>query len=121
MDDLDTIKENDKLLEFLEFINQETKLVIGIANTLDDFFPPLLRPGRFSEVIKIDALETGAIKEIMGPLYKIYGAKVKKWPIAYINELIRRKDIGHEDMSDVFTELDERVKKQLKNLKEKRN
>lgn len=123
VDDMDTISENEKLLEFLEFVNRETKLVIGIANTLDDLFPPLLRPGRFSKVIKIDALETEAIKEIMGPLYKTYGTKVKKWPVAYIKELMQRKVIDREDMLDVFTELDERVKKQLKMLapKEKRN
>lgn len=120
IDDFDAIDHPIALLEFLEFLKKEVKVVILVANTLSQMPPALLRPDRVDQLIKIDTLEIETVKELMGAtLYKSYGSQVNKWPVAYIQEFIRRKAIGKETMSKVLKELDDRVLRQRKELKHK--
>ena len=119
IDDFDTASEATDLLEFLEFLKKNVKLVICVANVVDEFHPAILRPDRIDEIIKIDHLELETVKVLMGKLYKGYGPRVKKWPVAYIQEFVRREKIGKQSLADAFKELDSRVQKQLKKLKPK--
>jgi ATPase family associated with various cellular activities (AAA) len=120
IDDFDAIDHPIALLEFLEFLKKEVQVVILVANTLSQMPPALLRPDRVDQIIKIDTLEIATVKELMGKsLYKSYGSQINKWPVAYIQEFIRRHQIGKETMTNVLKELDDRVAKQRKELKHK--
>lgn len=116
IDDFDTSGSALELLELLEFLKKEpgVKLILSIANSINYLAPAIVRPDRIDQIIKIDSLEKEAIKGLLGSLNKTYGTKVAKWPVAFIQELSRRNQIGGEAMTKVFTELDGRVKKQLK-------
>lgn len=117
IDDFDQIEAKDQLLEFLEVLKKETKLVIGIVNSLHEFHPAILRPGRFDEIHKIDSLDENVVAAVLGSLKPSYLEKVKAWPIAYINELVTRSKIQPiEDLEKSYEELNERVKKQLDDL-----
>lgn len=119
IDDFDVVNEPTGLLEFFEFLKKEVKLVIAVANSLEEFHPAILRPDRIDEIRKIDTLEEDTVRSIMGKLYKGYGGRVKKWPVAYIQEFVRRDKIGKQSLAEAYKELDERVRKQLEKLKPK--
>lgn len=118
IDDFDISGDKERLLEFLEFLKKNVKVVITIANVMDNFHPAILRPGRTDEIDFIDCMDEEVIKDVLGSdLYLNFGSKVKNWPIAYIEELSTRNKIGIQSMDDVFKELDERVFNQIKLLK----
>lgn len=119
IDDFDQVEAKNELLEFLEILRKETKLVIGLVNSLKGFHPAIIRPGRFDEVIIIDALEPEIVNELLGDLVERFATKVSSWPVAYINELVfRSKLLTSEQLDAAYLELDERVKNQLKELKD---
>ena len=114
LDDFDQIDSSHQLLELMEMLHRETKLVIALVNSLYDFHPALLRPGRIDEIRKIDSLEDNVIQDILGTLFVKYGERVKQWPVAYINELVARSKILNEEELDAsLGELSERVAAQL--------
>ena len=118
MDDFDQIKESGLMLDFLEEIRLGVKVVIATANTLQDFNPAIIRPGRFDQIVLVDRLEEKLIKEALGNLAECYLEKVKHWPIAYINELkIRNITYPLDNIENHFLELDKRVNDQLSALK----
>lgn len=110
IDDFDYIEDATELLEFLEFLKKEVKVVIAIANNLNGFSPAIIRADRIDQLVEINCLEEKAVRELMGAkLYKYYGAKIKKWPVAFIQEFCRRDTIGKEPLKQVYTELNQRV------------
>lgn len=118
IDDFDQIENSELLLEFLQFLNQNIKLTIIIANSLKDFHSALLRPGRIDQLIIIDALDTKIVKDLLGASLKTYFVKVKKWPVAFINELVARsKIVSTKQLLEEYDELNARVKKQRADLK----
>lgn len=118
IDDFDQCDSRDELLEFLEMLKKETKIVIGLANSLREFHPALLRPGRFDEIVTIDALDPLVVKQILGTkLTKSYFSKVKSWPVAYLNEFVTRSKILDADgLKTSYVELADRVTKNLAGL-----
>ena len=119
IDDFDQVGDSVQMLEFLEIIKRKTKLVIGLANSLKKFHPAILRPGRFDQIVRVDCLEEQTIRDIMGDLYSSYGQKVKKWPVAFINELCIRHEVNPDQLENDYTELNTRVLKQLADLSDK--
>jgi len=119
IDDFDQINTSNTLLGFLELLKKEVKVVIALVNSLKEFHPAILRPGRFDEIIKVDALDSKVIKSVLGDLSTEYYMKVKHWPIAYINELVIRSTLVSDPkiLKKYHTELESRVKKQLDSLK----
>lgn len=117
IDDFDQVENSNSLLEFLEWLKINTKLVMAVSNSLKEFHPAILRPGRFDEIIKIDSLEEETLMEALGVLKSDYKEKVIKWPVAYINELVNRSKIQTaEELVKSYEELNERVVKQLEDL-----
>lgn len=108
LDDFDQIKMNDHMLQFLETANRKLKLVIGIANKLKKFDPAVLRPGRFDEIIKIEELEEETVKNLLGHLSSKYFKKVKSWPVAYIQELVKQSTLNPHLLPSKFNDLEER-------------
>ena len=122
INDFDQFDDSNKLLEFLEFLTKNTKLMIYTVNSLKEFLPAILRPGRVDEIIKIDALEMETVRELLGELSNRYADKVASWPIAYVNELVKRSKLVNDDhLDEVCNELNERVNSQLEALKEEEN
>lgn len=109
LDDFDQIEMNDKLLQFLEIVNDKLELVIGIANVLDGFDPAVLRPGRFDELIQINELDENTVVEILGDLANDYFEKVRLFPIAYIKELVKQNILNPDKLEEKYEELAERV------------
>lgn len=118
IDDFDQIGERDDLFEFLEMLKKETKLVIGLANSLHEFHPALLRPARFDEIKTIDALDLELVQNLLGDLSNKYLHKVKRWPVAYINELVTRSRLQTpQDLEKSYRELNSRVNKAIATIK----
>lgn len=119
LDDLDTVENSVALLSFLEKMHLKLKLTICIANSLAPFFPALLRPARIDEIFTINKLDASVIREVLGTRYTALYPKVKAWPIAFIKELNERININPLiNINKSVKELDDRVKKQIKALKE---
>lgn len=118
LDDLDTVEGLTALLGFLERMHVKLKLTIGIVNSLANIHPALVRPFRFDEIITINKLDPEVIQEILGKRFKALFPKVKNWPVAYIKELQERININPKvNIAQQITELDKRVKNQIKVLK----
>jgi hypothetical protein len=113
-EDFDQATNTHKLLSVLDQMHRKVKLMIGLVNTMKDFHPAVLRPRRFDEWDKIDAMEPQIVATSLGDLNAAYYEKVKNWPIAYIDELaVRAKLHPAEDLDKHFAELNERVARQL--------
>lgn len=120
IDDFDQLSSSNERLELLETLNKRLKVVIGVANTLQNFHPALLRPGRFDEVVLIDALDEQCVLSVLGEKGKDYYERVKHWPIAYVQELSKRmKFVAEADIEPHMEELNERVERQINALKGK--
>ncbi len=115
IDDFDQFSETNKSLDMLEYFNRNLKVLIGIANSLKNFHPAILRPGRFDEVIRIDALDKACIDEALGSkLSKAYYERVKHFPIAYVNELKKKSAFLSAKQTDEYIGvLDTRVNRAL--------
>lgn len=119
IDDMDQMHETNQLLDLLEVLNRKMKVVIGIANSLRGFHPAVLRPGRFDEVVLIDSLDEECVRGILGKLAKQYMPLVKHWPIAYINEFVKRaRFLKGRELKKHYEELNERVTDQLDALRD---
>lgn len=113
IDDFDQWSESHKSLDILEWLNRNCKVLIGIANSLKNFHPAILRPGRFDEVILIDSLDKECIDEVLGSkLSKAHYEQVKHFPIAYINELKKKSGfLTAKQTEDYIGVLDKRVER----------
>ncbi len=109
--DLDTQK---LLLELQEWFLQNAKLTIVTVNDKMSLDQALMRPGRFDEIITIKELDDVSIRNILGVYYDEVGDQFKKWPVAYINEYMKRRQyMSVTEAKSSITELQKRVDKLL--------
>lgn len=114
IDDFDQFHQTNKTLDMLEMFNRKLKVLIGIANNLKEFHPACLRPGRFSSIFLIDELDEECINRVLGNFSPDYLERVRKWPIAFIDELAKMGQFLSTEEMDVYCEaLDKRVHRQL--------
>jgi hypothetical protein len=102
IDDFDQDKYSAKQLETLEYLNRHLKVLIGIANSLRDFHPAVLRPGRFDEMLYINSLDTETIMSVLGNLSGTYYEGAKGLPIAYINEFKKKAQFLDTDAAQAY-------------------
>jgi len=122
IDDFDHTKCNDRTLLLIEKLRNSVKVVFATANSLEEFHPSVIRPARFDQIIKIDEIESHSIKDILGKLSEQFADRVKKWPVAYINELVLRSKLYPiEFIEDHFKELNIRVINQIKVLEKSKD
>jgi len=118
IDDFDQFSESNKSLDMLELFNKRLKVLIGIANSLKDFHPAILRPGRFDERILVDQLDKTCIEEVLGELSTRYYERVKHFPIAYVSELAKKsKFLTPAETDEYVSLLNEHVQDQLDSLR----
>lgn len=120
MDDFDRCHEQDRLLEQLERLRNSVKLVIATVNDLDRLDEAILRPGRFDELIEVDRLDSVAIRNMLGIYADDSFDIVKDWPVAFIEEFIRRRRVMGLDATKVkadMVELAARVRRMRSNHK----
>jgi adenylate kinase family enzyme len=109
LDDFDRAHDQVQLLETLEYFKQNIKLVIITVNNKTLLDQALLRPGRIDELIFIDKIDEEVIKYVLGEYVDGYEL-VKDWPIAFIEEYVkRRKYLSREEAAESVKELTRRV------------
>jgi ATPase family associated with various cellular activities (AAA) len=114
IDDFDRFSNTDKTLDMLEMFNKKLKVLIGIANSLKDLTPAIYRPGRFDEIILVDELDESCITNVLGKFSEKYLERVRKWPIAFINELSKKAQfLSAKEIEAYAEDLDKRVHRQL--------
>jgi hypothetical protein len=112
LDDFDRADNQEELLETLEFFQKRVKLVIATANHKDALDDAILRPGRFDELLEIKKLDQDAIKNILGPQHMHAFDDVKDWPVAYVQEYVKRATfMSAEEAKLTVLELKKRVDK----------
>lgn len=89
IDDLDHmhVSNNSMILDFLEKIRKQVKVIIATVNSTKKFHKALLRPGRFDKIIYVKSLDEEVVQKVLGDDLMIHFERVKDWPIAFINEL----------------------------------
>jgi DNA replication protein DnaC len=118
LDDFDQVSESHNLLEFLTWIHNNTKLVLLVTNSLKPFHVAILRPERVDKIFEVTHLDESVVTSILGKTHPHLIGKVKKWPIAFINELYYRiKAHPRIDITADVEELENRVKNQSAALK----
>lgn len=111
LDDFDRAHTQAALLETLEFFQRHVKLVIATVNDKNNLDEALLRPGRFDELVLVDRMDEGVVKYILGEYVDGYD-DVKEWPIAFIQEYVkRRKYMDPSEAALSTAELARRVKR----------
>ena len=112
LDDFDRSMSQAQLLETLEFFQRHVKLVIATANDRNNLSEAILRPGRFDELIFISKMDVDVVKMVLGPNLQDAFEIVKDWPIAFINEYVkRRKFMSSDEAAQATQELALRVKR----------
>lgn len=114
LDDFVPFADLTTVLNFLEWLHQNVRLMIITTNSLKSFPPALTRPGRISSLETINKLDNEIVKEVLGnDLYEKVGKQVEEWPIAYIVEMKNRiLSIPDLDVAANIKELASRVKEQ---------
>lgn len=101
-DDIDNMSMSSlqKLLEEIEMISSEVKLVMSSANHINELDPALIRPERFDKLIEIKTLDKEVIMKLIsgeGPDDEELFELVKEMPIVSINEIMKRiRVLGRE-------------------------
>lgn len=112
LDDFDRTHEQNYLLEILEFFQRHVKLVISTVNNKDRLDEAILRPGRFDELIQIKQMDEDVVRSILGDEHSKDFETLKDWPIAYIQEYVKRlRFMNPEEAKISVKELAKRVKK----------
>jgi chromosomal replication initiation ATPase DnaA len=91
LEDIDHLYGYDiaALLDRIESLNYRGKYLLATANEVSKINTALLRPGRFDELIEIAGSDQELIKKLVGQDEEIF-ALVKEYPIAFINEVMKR-------------------------------
>jgi len=109
LDDFDRAHSQSALLETLEFFQRHVKLVVATVNDRNNLDEALLRPGRFDELVCIDKMDEVVVKHMLGE-YADGFEYVKDWPIAFIQEYVRRRRfMDVTEAASSMTELASRV------------
>jgi adenylate kinase family enzyme len=103
LDDFDRAHAQAALLETLEFFQRHVKLVVSTVNDKSQLDEALLRPGRFDELVLIDKMDEGVVRLILGE-YADGFETVKDWPIAFIQEYVKRRRFMSADEAAKSTE-----------------
>lgn len=118
-DDFDRNMSSD-MLEAMEYLKQNVKLVVATANNRNAIDEALLRPGRFDELEYVTHLDETVIKKILNEYQDAYET-VKDWPIVFIQEYVTRRTFQtKQEVEDSMIELAERVKR-IYELEERNN
>lgn len=111
LDDFDRAGGQEQLLETLEHFERNIKLVIATVNRRDNLDEALLRPGRFDELILVKQMDDNVIKKVLGEHTEVFD-KVKDWPIAFIQEYIKRRHfMNKKEAMKTIKELADRVER----------
>lgn len=112
IDDLDRSHSQDSLLETLEYFQRHIKLVIATVNDRRSLDEAILRPGRFDELIFVGSMDPEIVMHVLGADNSSAFNLVKDWPIAFINEFVKRRRFMNEAEAFKSTqELAHRVKR----------
>lgn len=119
LDDFEQNKiQTNILLDFLEWSGKNIKLVLASSNSLREMHPAIIRPGRFSEIVRIEHVSENMLKNLLKDRYDDFKDQVNRWPIAYINEFLTRLTVHSDlDPSKLIEELNERVENAIELLK----
>lgn len=111
LDDFDRASSQASLLETLEFFQRHVKLVVATVNNKESLDEAILRPGRFDELVLIDKMDEDVVRNILGECVDGFDI-VKKWPIAFIQEYVkRRRFMDPAEAAASTVELANRVKR----------
>lgn len=109
LDDFDRVSQQESLLETLEFFQRHVKLIVATVNDRSRLDKALLRPGRFDEFIHVTKMDDKIVKHMLGEYEDAYEL-VKDWPIAYVEEYVkRRKFMTPEETIESIKELTSRI------------
>lgn len=112
LDDFDRSGEQNSLLETLEYFQRHVKLVVATVNNKNRLDDAILRPGRFDELVQIKQMDDDVVKAVLGNEHIKYYATVKDWPIAFIQEYVKRiRFMSPEDAEESIKELANRVQR----------
>lgn len=112
LDDFDRSGNQEALLETLEFFQRHVKLVIATVNNRSRLDDAILRPGRFDELLQIKQMDDDVVKAVLGEDHADAYDVVKEWPIAFIQEYVKRLRFMTPDEAELSVkELAQRVKK----------
>ena len=89
LDDLDRVECGGELLHFLELAAATCQVVLASANGTEAMLGAALRPGRFDEVVRVDRLDPGLLRSLVGEDDEL-AARVGDLPVAYVAELMKR-------------------------------
>ena len=113
LDDFDRASNQSALLETLEFFQQSVKLVITTVNNRHNLDNALLRPGRVDILEQVDTMDEEVVKHVLGDFADGFEL-VKEWPIAYINEYVKRRTyMSVEEAAESVKELTRRVEEMM--------
>ena len=111
LDDFDRSHDQTSLLETLEFFQRHVKLVIATVNNKKRLDQAILRPGRFDELVQIKQMDDDVVRSVLGEEYKDAYDVVHEWPIAFIQEYVKRlRFMTSEEAEQSVKELASRVK-----------
>jgi hypothetical protein len=111
LDDFDRAHAQSSLLETLEFFQRHVKLVVATVNDKSSLDEALLRPGRFDELVLVDKMDENVIRHMLGEFVDGYD-DVKDWPIAFIQEYVkRRRFMDQKEATESTAELARRVRR----------
>lgn len=104
LDDFDRSMSQPQLLETLEYFQRHVKLVIATVNNRNELDEAILRPGRFDELVLINKMDDDVVMSVLGEEYKDAFDVVKEWPIAFIQEYVKRRKFMNSDEAIASTE-----------------
>lgn len=95
IDDVDRASESlmIQLLDILEQYKKHIKVIFMSANWIENFDCATIRPGRIDELVPITKLDDLAVHTILGEQHECLFERVKAWPVAYIVEATKRKEV----------------------------
>lgn len=112
LDDFDRSGDQQSLLETLHYFHKNVKLVIATVNDRDALDEALLRPGRFDELVLVNRMDDDVIKKVLGPNNEKSFDLVKEWPIAFIQEFVKRRTfMSEKEANESIKELAARVER----------
>lgn len=112
LDDFDRAHNQSMLLEILEFFQHRVKVVIATVNSRNQLDEAIMRPGRFDEMVQIKQMDESVVRSILGEEHAEAFETVKEWPIAFIQEYVkRRKFMTQLEAEESIRELAMRVKR----------
>jgi ATPase family associated with various cellular activities (AAA) len=112
LDDFDRASSQSSLLETLEYFQRHVKLVIATVNNRNSLDEAILRPGRFDELLHVKQMDDEVVRSLLGPENESSFETVKDWPIAFVQEFVkRRRFMTVAEAEESTKELASRVKR----------